>query len=61
MIPKCNIIFLDDKTKTSFKFPIFEMYWRDKFTHIKVMHNGEIVNFRVGPEEYNRILIEEIK
>lgn len=61
MKPKYNIIFLDDKTKSGMKFPIFEMYWREEFTHIKVMHNGEIVNFRVGPEEYNRILIEEIK
>lgn len=61
MKPKYNVIFLDDKNKSGMKFPIFEMYWREEFTHIRVMHNGEIVNFRVGPEEYNRILIEEIK
>ena len=28
MKPKYNIIFLDDKTHTGMKFPIFEMYWR---------------------------------
>ena len=61
MIPKYNIIFLDDKTKSGMKFPLFEMYWREEFVHIKTMHNGEIVNYRIGPDEYQRILIEEIK
>lgn len=61
MIPKYNIIFLDDKRKEGFKFPLFEMYWRDKFVDIKTMHEGKIVNYRIYPEEYNRFIVEEIK
>jgi len=61
MTPKYNIIFLDDKTKSGMKFPLFEMYWREEFVDIKTMYDGEIVNYRIWPDEYQRILIEEIK
>ena len=61
MKPKYNIIFLDDNNKTGEKYPLYEMYWREEFTIVKIMNCGEIVNVRIGADEYNRILIEEIK
>ena len=56
-----DVIFLNDKTKEAFKFQLIEMYWREEFIHIKVKNEkSELVNFRIGPEEYNKLIIEEV-
>lgn len=61
MKPKYNIIFIEDNKKYASKYPLFEMYWREQFFHMKVMLNGEIVNLRIGADEYSKIIIEEIQ
>lgn len=61
MKPKYNVIFLDDKREIRYTFPVFELYWREKFVQMRVLHKGEIVSYHIGHNEYDRILIEEIK
>lgn len=61
MKPKYNIIFIDDEKQIRYTFPVFELYWREEFVQIRVLYKGEITNYHIRHDEYNKIIIEEIK